>query len=72
MGDDRRAEGLGLGGTYKCEHCKGVFDSAWTEEEALAEADENFAGEDDKMWDEAPAVVCDDCYHKLIGSPVPQ
>jgi hypothetical protein len=50
-----------VGKTYTCDHCGSTFTSEWSEEEALAEATENygsFLGED-------PAEICDPCYQKL-------
>jgi len=49
--------------TYTCAACEGVFDYGWTEEEALAEKEENFGD----MPTEEMAVVCDDCYNKMFG-----
>jgi hypothetical protein len=49
--------------TYTCAACEGVFDYGWTEEEALAEKEENFGD----MPTEEMAVVCDDCYRKMFG-----
>lgn len=48
--------------TYQCEACKKTFEfeSDWTEEEAVAEYESAFAGDDDDK-----AVVCDDCYQEM-------
>lgn len=47
---------------YRCGACDGVFEYGWTEEEAKEEA---------KQWGdlkpEDMAVVCDDCYKKMMG-----
>jgi len=49
--------------TFFCEHCKEECISAWSEEEAVKEAKENF-GENIL---EAPHVsLCDDCYKIFI------
>jgi hypothetical protein len=45
---------------YQCARCLEVFEKAWTDEEAEAEAAENgFQGMD-------TCVVCDDCYNLLM------
>jgi UDP-galactopyranose mutase len=49
------------GNLYKCSHCKKQFIGSQTDEEAKAEMDANF-GE----YDGPIAVVCDDCYRKMI------
>ncbi len=49
--------------TYQCASCDGVFDKGWSDEEAAAERDENFPG----LEPEDQAVVCDDCYRKMMG-----
>ena len=52
--------------TYNCAACGGTFnrvdDDTWSDDEAAAEAKANgFAGE--------PCdIVCDDCYHKMMGT----
>jgi hypothetical protein len=52
--------------TYTCAACRGVFSYGWTEEEALAEKEENWGG----MPMECMEVVCDDCYRKMMGMPL--
>lgn len=47
---------------YQCTLCKGVFEKAWSEEEALTELGETFPG----VGTDDCALVCDDCY-KAIG-----
>ena len=43
---------------YQCTICHGIYESDWTDEEALAEAKQKFG-----MSNPADlAVVCDDCY----------
>jgi hypothetical protein len=49
---------------FKCAICGKVFESSWSEEEALAELVENF-GKDCNVED--CEVVCDDCYQEMIG-----
>lgn len=46
---------------YRCDMCAGVFDKAWTDEEAKAELGENFG---DISTDDC-GIVCDDCYKKM-------
>jgi hypothetical protein len=53
-------------GTFTCESCGGTFDKVWSDEEAAAEAEENFPGLD--VSDPAEAgVVCDDCYRHIMA-----
>ncbi len=46
---------------YTCSVCRETFDYEWTDEEAMAEAEAIFG---DSLGDD-PAVVCDDCWHKM-------
>ena len=46
---------------FTCAQCGGTFDKEWSDEEALAEAAENFGEIDD------PVVICDDCYKRMIA-----
>jgi len=46
--------------TFKCALCQEEFESAWTEEEALAELKKTF-----DIPKEECDVVCDECYKKL-------
>lgn len=46
---------------YKCTNCGEVYETGWTDEEAIAEYVENFKTED--LSD--AEVVCDDCYKKI-------
>lgn len=48
--------------TYTCEHCGRTFPKVITDEEAAAEAREIFSPAEL----EATAVVCDDCWQKII------
>lgn len=52
--------------TYQCAKCKGVFEKAWTDEEAESEREEAFGS----PHDASDVVVCDDCY-KLLTQPSP-
>lgn len=48
---------------YWCDHCGGMFEAAWSEEEAVAEAKTN--------WGDLPKEdreqVCDLCYRKFMA-----
>lgn len=58
----RWCRGLGLmTEQFTCAMCGGTFDKAWTDEEATAEAAENFTPEELKDQ----AVVCDPCFKKM-------
>lgn len=48
-------------GVFQCARCGGVFEQAWTREEALAELEENFPG----LSPERCAVICDGCYEEF-------
>lgn len=52
--------------TFTCALCGGTFKKGWSEEEAIAEAHENFSA----VELEDAAVICDDCY-KLFMPAVP-
>jgi DNA-directed RNA polymerase subunit RPC12/RpoP len=54
-----------MSNTYTCAACSGVFDKGWSDEEALAEKEENWG---DMSMDDME-VVCDDCYRKMMGLP---
>ena len=47
--------------------CGGVFEKAWTDEEALAESKSNFG----EIPQEERAVVCDDCFNKMHPTNFP-
>lgn len=53
-----------MNSTFTCADCGGVFDMAWSDEEARAESKE--------QWGDIPsddlAVVCDDCYQALMAN----
>lgn len=51
---------------YTCNLCAGVFDEAWSDEEAVDELKATFPG----FAVEQCSVVCDDCYQKIIKEPV--
>jgi DNA-directed RNA polymerase subunit RPC12/RpoP len=48
---------------YKCSMCGEVFESLWSDEEAIEETHENFG--DYEIED--CAVVCDDCYKRMTS-----
>jgi hypothetical protein len=50
-------------GSYRCEECGGVFENGWSDEEAAAEAENNFPG----MTPEDAATVCEDCFNDLMA-----
>ena len=52
---------------YKCEACGKEFEGAWTDEEADAEAKKNFGVSAASRRGDM-AVVCDECYCKLMRS----
>jgi hypothetical protein len=49
--------------TYTCDDCGGTFEEGWSDEEAHAEAVQNFGTLADGP---AMAVVCDDCYRDIM------
>ena len=49
---------------YQCEHCKGVFDKGWSDEDAKKEAEDNFGKHPDE-WNDDQVIICDDCYKLL-------
>ena len=59
---------MSIGRKYKCGLCNKEFKAAWTEEEAKAEMIANFGD----VPEEDQAVVCDDCYNKMIGEYPPE
>lgn len=50
---------------YRCASCAGVFEKGWTNEEAEAERAMNGW---ESMADDDMALVCEDCYQKLMFS----
>lgn len=47
---------------YKCDMCKRIFTSGWSDEEAIKECVE--------LWGKKPsemdcAIMCDDCFNKI-------
>ena len=46
---------------YRCALCQEVFTKGWSDEEAKAEAEENFPG----LAEGDACLVCDDCYKRL-------
>lgn len=51
--------------TFTCAACGETFECAWTDEEAEVEAAERFGSHPD-AWREGAAVICDDCYQKMV------
>jgi len=47
--------------TFICANCGGVFESAWTDEEARAESERLFPG----VPVTEMAEICDDCFEKF-------
>jgi len=46
-------------GEFRCEDCGGVYENGWSDEEASAESQAAFGIT-------TGAVVCDDCYNKIM------
>jgi nitrate/TMAO reductase-like tetraheme cytochrome c subunit len=44
---------------YTCENCHGTFEKAWSDEEALAEAEAH-------GFEEPYGVLCDDCHQRFM------
>ena len=55
-----------MSGTFTCDNCGETHEKGWSDEEAAAEAQENFPGIDIASRDEA-GVVCDACYGYIMG-----
>lgn len=55
---------------YKCAYCHGVFEKGWSDEEAQTEAEVTF-GKPVKDWKNEAALVCEDCYQKMLPSNHP-
>lgn len=54
--------------TFTCAFCGDVCEKEWTDEEAVAEYQQNFP---DGVPVEEAVVVCDDCYKKAIADDPP-
>jgi hypothetical protein len=57
--------------TFTCEHCGGVFEFAWSDEAAHAEAVRDFGVRGDAPAKDTPggegmARICDDCYRAFM------
>ena len=52
--------------TFTCANCGETHEKGWSDEEATAEAQENFPGIDVSDPGEA-GVVCDDCYQHIMA-----
>ncbi len=48
---------------YRCAACGCVFEKGWTDEEAVAELNNNFPG----FTTDECAVVCDDCHKQMVS-----
>jgi hypothetical protein len=51
------------GREYTCEACRGVFEQGWSDEERDAEALAIFG----ELAEEDKAIVCDDCFKRMMG-----
>ncbi len=49
---------------YRCSHCKGIFEKAWSDEESRTEFDKRWPDEDFKKAKNA-GILCDDCYEEF-------
>lgn len=49
---------------FTCAYCHETFESAWTDEEAIAEAQATFS----EVELEATEVVCDECYKAVMAA----
>ena len=54
------------GHTYTCDHCGGIFESSWSESDALMEYQEKFTEQSRSADPELPVRVCDVCYQLLM------
>jgi hypothetical protein len=52
--------------SFQCSSCGEIFEKAWTDEEALAELQENFPDNDPNECD----LICEDCFQKFFGGLV--
>ena len=52
-----------MSGIYTCANCGKRFESEWSDEEVRKEAEENGFGD---LPDDEKAIVCDDCYNKIM------
>ena len=52
---------------YKCDMCKDIFKETWSNEEALEEMKDIFG----TVPEEERAIVCDDCYKKIMNYYTP-
>lgn len=50
---------------FTCDKCKNTYDCGWSDEEAWEEANKEFPGLKEDLSDQA--IVCDDCYNKIMG-----
>ena len=47
---------------FRCSYCGGIFEKGWSDEDAMDECKETFG----ELAEMPLAVICDDCYKKLI------
>jgi uncharacterized protein with PIN domain len=52
---------------YRCENCLEIYEKDWSDEEAQAEYEQNFPNSGEEQ-----AIVCDDCYKKMIAWKSPK
>lgn len=52
---------------YTCTMCGGVFEKAWSDEEAVAEAKRYFG----EIPEEKRAIICDSCFNKIHPEKFP-
>lgn len=50
---------------YRCDICGGIFDKAWTNDDAEAELRRNFPG----LKPGDCGITCDNCFDAIMGSP---
>lgn len=50
-----------MGKTYECVMCQNTYEQGWTDEEAIAEFEQNF-GRKPTESELTSGIVCDDCY----------
>lgn len=49
--------------TFTCANCKGEFNKGRSDEEALAELEEDFPDDQDQPME----VICEDCYQQMTA-----
>ena len=51
---------------YQCEHCGGVFEKGWSDEECREESETLWTKKDL----EHSALICDDCFNDMLETTV--